>query len=84
MAAILLPGKPPVEILVRASARARRLSLRVSALDGRVTMTIPRGVSRRTAETFAAEKNDWIRKHLARQPQRDHRRADRACVPARL
>ena len=29
---ILLPGDPPIELTLRPSARARRLSLRVSAL----------------------------------------------------
>ena len=37
----VLPGNPPVEILLRPSARARRLSLRVSGIDGRVTLSYP-------------------------------------------
>jgi hypothetical protein len=36
-----LPGEPPVEITLRRTARARRFSLRVSQLDGRVTLSIP-------------------------------------------
>nr|WP_322867655.1 hypothetical protein [Aquicoccus sp. G2-2]MEA1114978.1 hypothetical protein [Aquicoccus sp. G2-2] len=39
----ILPGDPPVEVTLRQSARARRISLRVSALDGRVTLTCPKG-----------------------------------------
>ena len=48
--------------MLRRSARAKRLSLRVSKLDGRVTMTLPRGVPLRVAQGFADEKADWIGK----------------------
>ncbi|MCR9112540.1 MAG: M48 family metallopeptidase [Rhodobacteraceae bacterium] len=64
----LLPGNPPIEITLRRSPRARRISLRVSSLDGRVTLTLPRGVAERTALEFAHEKADWLRKQLGRQP----------------
>ena len=37
----VLPGPPALEITLRRSARARRFSLRVSALDGKVTLTLP-------------------------------------------
>ena len=60
----VLPGEPPVEIVLRRSARARRISLRVSALDGRVTLSVPKGIADADALAFAREKNDWIRKHL--------------------
>ena len=59
-----LPGHPPVPLTVRRSARARRISLRISQLDGRVTLTMPNGVPERHALEFAAEKEDWIRSHL--------------------
>ena len=39
----VLPGNPPVEINLKRSGRARRISLRVSALDGRVTLTLHDG-----------------------------------------
>ena len=35
------PGLPAIEITLRRSARARRFSLRVSRLDGRVTLSVP-------------------------------------------
>ena len=66
MGQITLSDKPKVDILLRRSARARRLSLRVSQLDGRVTMTVPSGVSEREARRFAEEKSDWISKALSR------------------
>lgn len=59
-----LPGHPPVPLTVRRSARARRISLRISQLDGRVTLTLPKGVPEGQALAFAAEKEDWIREHL--------------------
>ena len=40
MTEIFLPGLPDFPIVLRRSARARRISLRVSRLDGRVTLTI--------------------------------------------
>lgn len=63
-----LPGAPPVPLTLRRSARARRISLRISALDGRVTLTLPKGVSEAEALDFAKSKAGWIRGHLARQP----------------
>ncbi|KAA9010465.1 M48 family metallopeptidase [Histidinibacterium aquaticum] len=59
-------GNPPISIALRRSARARRLSLRVSQLDGRVTLTLPRGVTQREGERFAREKETWLRGHLGR------------------
>ena len=55
-----------IDIAVRRSTRARRLSLRVSSLDGRVTMTVPKSVSLRAAQGFAEEKADWIAKAVGR------------------
>ena len=61
-----LSGNPPVEITLRRSARARRVSLRVSALDGRVTLSLPKSMKTADALAFAQEKSDWIRGHLAK------------------
>ncbi len=64
----VLPGNPPIPVLLRRSARARRISLRVSGLDGRVVLTIPERVRTAEALDFALEKADWIRSHLSQQP----------------
>ncbi|MBC7179075.1 MAG: M48 family metallopeptidase [Roseovarius sp.] len=64
----MLAGNPPVALSLRHSARARRISLRVSGLDGRVTLTIPRGVSEAEALAFARSRADWLRGHLAGRP----------------
>ena len=61
----VLPGNPPVPLILRRSARARRISLRVSSLDGRVTLTLPSHLPDRAALDFAAEKEDWLRGHLS-------------------
>ena len=63
-----LPGDPPVPLTLRRSPRARRISLRISALDGRVTLTLPKSLPEREALDFAVEKEDWIRTHLAKHP----------------
>lgn len=62
----ILSGNPPVPIILRKSARARRISLRISQLDGRVTLTLPRSVSEEEGIAFAREKEVWLRGHLAR------------------
>ncbi len=63
----VLPGNPPIEVTLRRSARARRISLRVSSLDGRVTLTMPRGLPEREGLDFARTKRDWLTKQLTRQ-----------------
>lgn len=63
----ILPGNPPVAVTLKQSARARRISLRVSGLDGKVTLTIPRGVREAEALEFARDKQDWLRKQIGQQ-----------------
>lgn len=60
----LLAGDPPISLNLRRSARARRISLRISQLDGRVTLTMPKRLHEAEALAFAKAKEDWIRKHL--------------------
>lgn len=64
MGRLILDGNPPVEVLLRRSARARRLSLRISRLDGRATLTLPTRVPEREGRAFLNEREDWLRKHL--------------------
>jgi len=61
----ILDGDPPIELELRRNARARRLTLRVAARDGRVKLTVPRGVSSGQALAFAYEKQPWIKQQLA-------------------
>ena len=63
-----LPGPPPVEITLRRSARSRRFSLRVSQLDGRVTLSMPQRAREAEAMDFARAHESWLRAALARRP----------------
>lgn len=65
---IELPGNPPIPLNIRRSSRARRISLRLSQLDGRVTLTLPSRLPLEEALEFAREKESWLREHLS---QRD-------------
>ena len=58
-------GNPPIALDLRRSARARRLSLRVSRLDGKVTLTIPQFAPEREAIDFARTREGWLRSHLS-------------------
>ncbi|MDO6588667.1 M48 family peptidase [Loktanella sp. D2R18] len=60
-----LEGNPSIEVDLRRSARSRRLSLRVSRLDGRVTLTMPPRTPDREAFAFLRAQEDWLRGHLA-------------------
>lgn len=65
MAERVLQGQPDIVLTLRRSARARRITLRISSLDGRVTLTLPNHVHEREAMDFARQKEPWIRKHLS-------------------
>ena len=56
-------------LTLRRSGRARRISLRISQLDGRVTLTLPEGVCEDEALSFARTKENWIRSHLQTRPE---------------
>lgn len=40
------------------------MNLRVSRLDGRITLTVPAGLPLAPARAFAEEKADWLQEHL--------------------
>ena len=65
MGVLILDGNPPVDVLLRRSAQARRLSLRISRLDGRATLTLPTRVPEREGMAFVRERESWLRKHLS-------------------
>lgn len=64
----ILPGDPPVEVVLRRSARARRFSLRVSRADGRVSLSLPTWAREAEALAFLASRERWLRRHLADAP----------------
>lgn len=59
-----LEGNPPIDVTLRRSARAKRLSLRVSRLDGRVTLTLPKRAREGEGIAFLQTKESWLRGHL--------------------
>ncbi len=67
MGQITLPGNPPIEVYLRRSAQARRMTLRLSQLDGKITLTLPPRTPEAEARGFVAEKEAWLRGHLSGQ-----------------
>lgn len=67
----VLPGNPPLEIVLRRSGSARRFSLRVSRLDGRVTLSLPARAREADAMAFARTQEGWLRQTLASLPGAD-------------
>jgi predicted metal-dependent hydrolase len=63
-----VPGLEGGEVVLRRSARARRLALRVGRADGTVTMTLPRGATLAEARAFVAQQAEWIARHVAAAP----------------
>lgn len=61
----VLPGPPPVEVHLKRSARARRFSLRVSRLDGKVTLSMPLRAREGDAMAFLRGNEDWVRQTLS-------------------
>lgn len=80
MGHITLPGNPPIAVTLRRSAQARRLSLRLSQIDGRVTLTLPRRLPEREALGFLRDKESWLRGHLEARGE-DVRIAPGAAIP---
>jgi len=64
MTRVVLSGTPAVAVVLRRSARARRFSLRVSRVDGGVSLTLPAAAAHAQALEFIREKEAWIRRKL--------------------
>jgi predicted metal-dependent hydrolase len=64
----VLPGSPPVEVHLKRSARARRFSLRVSRLDGKVTLSMPARARDGEALAFLQGHEGWLRQTLSAIP----------------
>lgn len=61
-----LGGAP---LVFRISQQARRLTLRLDRRGDRLTLTVPAGVSRRRALTWAADYEEWARGAVAARPE---------------
>ena len=66
---IFLSEYPTIGATLRRSRQAKRLSLRISSLDGRITITGPHFVPESTFQDFLDNKAEWIlsnHKHIER------------------
>ena len=70
MADTLEIGSPPITVELRRNARAKRMSLRVSAVDGVARLTLPNRSSLRAAKAFLQEQEGWLRGHIGNTPAR--------------
>lgn len=57
---IPVPGAPGLLVRLRRHARARQLSLRVSRIDGAVSLTVPPGVGQADMQRFLADQAGWL------------------------
>jgi predicted metal-dependent hydrolase len=64
----VLPGSPPVEVHLKRVARARRFLLRVSRLDGKVTLSMPLRAREGEALAFLQGHEAWLRDTLKAMP----------------
>ncbi len=62
--ALALPGGGDVDLVVRRSARARRILLQVGQVDGAVELVLPRGAALDEALEFAEQKAAWVERRL--------------------
>lgn len=63
-----VPGAPGLEVIVKRSARARRMSLKVGRSDGRVSLSMPPRMALSEATAFIAQQAGWIARHVAAAP----------------
>ena len=57
-----------IAVVLRRSARARRMTLRVGRADGRVSLSLPARAALREAEAFARTHAGWIARQVAAAP----------------
>lgn len=81
----VLNGDPPIAMALRRSGRARRISLRISRIDGRVTLSLPPGTDAAEGLRFARSRESWLRGVLAEcRPERRIRAGETMRVDGRL
>ncbi len=64
-------GSPEIIVELRRSTRARRMTLRLSNATGLATLTLPKRASLTEARLFAERQQEWLRKHMAKRPERN-------------
>ncbi|MCF6273136.1 MAG: M48 family metallopeptidase [Rhodobacteraceae bacterium] len=63
-------GSPPIVVELRRNASAKRMTLRVSAVDGAARLTLPKRASLRTAKRFLLDQEEWLRGNIDKTPAR--------------
>ena len=61
---------PNIEVKLVLSSRARRITLRGSSLDGKVSVTAPKRVSVSEIEKFLHQKKGWVEQKLSEVPKK--------------
>ena len=61
MKKIFLEDEPDLEIFLRQNSNSRRLTLRISALDGKITLTGPNYLDFKEFKNFAVSKKSWLK-----------------------
>jgi len=70
MAETLTIGTPPITVELRRNARAKRMTLRVSAVDGVPRLSLPKRGSLKAAKQFLAAQEAWLHNHIGKTPAR--------------
>ncbi len=70
MTETLKVGTPEMVVTLRRNKRAKRLTLRVSSVDGQPVLTLPQNAKIREAQRFLDQQESWLREHLAAAPER--------------
>lgn len=65
MKKIFLNDEPNLEIFLRRNSNSRRMSLRISALDGKITLTGPRNLNLEEFKKFAESKKSWLKSMIS-------------------
>ena len=61
MTKIFLEDEPDLEIFLRRNSNSRRITLRISALDGKITITGPNYIDFKEFKNFAESKKSWLK-----------------------
>ena len=61
MRKIFLEDEPDLEIFLRKNSNSRRITLRISALDGKITITGPNYLDFAEFKKFAERKKSWLK-----------------------
>lgn len=70
MALRIALGSPPVNVTIRHSANARRLTLRLNRFNSEATLTVPARTRQSLISEFLDRQEGWLRAQIEKTPQR--------------